>query len=166
MAISRIKPSGSRSNRTPGFVSASNVTATAISIIKETGANVYSNAKAGWNESINSSHRHVGTFYRFVYSNHTPLGSSSSDFPASLSSPQPSASSERPRMPKLNMKPIKETAPKTPNATASPLGCNLAVRENSPPERNGPTARPAAERVCARPFKAPRTAWLGAEFVT
>lgn len=61
---------------------------------------------------------------------------------------------------------MKETAAKTPNARASPLGWILAVRENSPPERNGPTARPAAERVCARPFKAPRTAWLGAEFVT
>ena len=41
----------------------------------------------------------------------------------------------------------------------------LEPRENKPPERNGPTARPAAERVWARPFKAPRTAWLGAEFV-
>ena len=30
----------------------------------------------------------------------------------------------------------------------------------------GPTARPAADRVWARPLRAPRTAWLGAEFVT
>ncbi|KAL3711056.1 hypothetical protein TMatcc_004853 [Talaromyces marneffei ATCC 18224] len=32
-----------------------------------------------------------------------------------------------------------------------------------PPDRKGPTARPAAERVCARPLRAPRTEWLGAD---
>lgn len=55
--------------------------------------------------------------------------------------------------------------PNTPQANASPLGCTCVARENKPPDRKGPTALPAAERVCARPFKVPRTAWLGAEFV-
>jgi len=34
-----------------------------------------------------------------------------------------------------------------------------------PPERKGPAALPAAERVWARPLSVPRTEWLGAEFV-
>jgi hypothetical protein len=49
---------------------------------------------------------------------------------------------------------------------ASPLGWILEVKEKRPPDKKGPTARPAAERVCARPLRAPRTAWFGAELVT
>lgn len=60
---------------------------------------------------------------------------------------------------------MKATHPKTPNANASPLGLTLVAREKSPPERNGPAARPAADRVWARPFSDPRTEWLGAELV-
>lgn len=61
---------------------------------------------------------------------------------------------------------MNETAPNTPNANASPLGWMVAVKENKPPDKNGPTARPPALRVCARPLRAPRTVWFGAELVT
>ena len=60
---------------------------------------------------------------------------------------------------------MKDTPPKTPKATASPLGRTRVESVKRPPERNGPAARPAAERVWARPLRAPRTEWLGAEFV-
>lgn len=117
-----------------------------------------------------SKTRHIviSTFRKILYiTDQTSFVSSSSDLsPSSLSSPQPSASRARPRIPKLMIKPMNETAPKTPNARASPLGWILAVSEKSPPDRNGPTARPAADRVWARPLRAPKTAWFGAEFVT
>jgi hypothetical protein len=60
-------------------------------------------------------------------------------------------------MPKLSKNPTKATPPNKPNARASPLGRTLVASENRPPETNGPTARPAAERVWARPFRVPRT---------
>lgn len=68
-------------------------------------------------------------------------------------------------MPKLSKKPMKATPPNTPNARASPLGLTPVDIENRPPDKNGPMARPAAERVCARPFSVPRTECVGAEFV-
>jgi hypothetical protein len=68
-------------------------------------------------------------------------------------------------MPKLIRKPMNATHPKTPKAKASPFGFTLVASENSPPDRKGPTARPAAESVWARPFNDPRTEWLGAELV-
>jgi len=34
----------------------------------------------------------------------------------------------------------------------------LVAIVNRPPERNGPAALPAAERLCASPFNLPRTA--------
>lgn len=34
-----------------------------------------------------------------------------------------------------------------------------------PPEMNGPSARPAADNVWARPLSVPRTEWFGAELV-
>lgn len=55
--------------------------------------------------------------------------------------------------------------PNRPNARASPFGRTLVASENKPPDTNGPTARPAAESVCARPFSVPRTLWFGAELV-
>lgn len=81
--------------------------------------------------------------------------SSSSSLPSSSS--KPSASRFSPRIPKLSKKPIKVMPPKTPNATASPLGSTCVEREKRPPARNGPAARPAAERVWARPLSVPRT---------
>lgn len=60
---------------------------------------------------------------------------------------------------------MKVTLPKIPNARASPLGRTCVASENNPPARKGPTARPAADSVWARPLILPRVAWLGAEFV-
>lgn len=68
-------------------------------------------------------------------------------------------------MPKLSRKPRNATPPNTPNARASPFGLILIAIEKRPPDRKGPAARPAADKVCASPFKVPRTAWLGAELV-
>ena len=55
--------------------------------------------------------------------------------------------------------------PKTPKAKASPLGRTFVAIENKPPDKNGPIARPAAERVWASPLSVPSTEWLGAELV-
>jgi hypothetical protein len=93
----------------------------------------------------------------------SPASSSSSS--SSLSSLQPSSSSPSPRMPKLMKKPSNEIPAKMPNGSASPLGCILVATVNREPETNGPAARPAAESVCARPLRVPRTLWFGAELV-
>jgi len=63
------------------------------------------------------------------------------------------------------MKPRKAIPPKTPQARASPLGRIRVAILNKPPERKGPAALPAADNVCARPLRVPRTEWLGAELV-
>lgn len=63
------------------------------------------------------------------------------------------------------MNPRKAMPPKTPQASASPLGFTWVANEKRPPDRKGPTARPAAERVCARPLRVPKTAWFGALLV-
>lgn len=52
-----------------------------------------------------------------------------------------------------------------PQANNSPL-CSIFIDSvNSPPERKGPTLRPAAEMVCAMPFMVPRDWSDLAEFV-
>jgi hypothetical protein len=71
----------------------------------------------------------------------------------------------RPFIPKLRKNPTRDTAAKTPKGITSPFGWTRAAREKRLPERKGPTARPAAERVWARPLRAPKTPWSGAEFV-
>lgn len=81
--------------------------------------------------------------------------SSSSTLPSSAFQPPPSSSSSR--IPKLVRKPMKAIPPNTPNARASPFGLTLVARVNRPPDRKGPTARPAAERVWARPLSIPST---------
>jgi hypothetical protein len=91
-----------------------------------------------------------------------PALSSSSSSSSSL---QPSASRFSPRIPKDNINPMNATPANIPNASASPLGLILVDAVKRDPEMKGPTARPAAERVCARPFNVPRTLWFGAEFV-
>ncbi len=68
-------------------------------------------------------------------------------------------------MPKLMQKPTRATPPKTPHARASPLGFTRVDSEKRPPLRKGPAARPAADRVWARPLSLPRTLWFGAELV-
>ena len=60
---------------------------------------------------------------------------------------------------------MNEMPAKTPKARASPLGSIRDDRLNRPPDTNGPTARPAADRVWARPLRAPKTAWSGADLV-
>ena len=72
------------------------------------------------------------------------------------SSPQPSASRFGERIPRLSRNPNKDTPLNTAKDITSPLS-NFEARENSPPDRNGPAARPAADRVCASPLIAPRT---------
>ena len=84
---------------------------------------------------------------------------SSSSSSSSLSSSHPSASNPSPLMPKLARNPMNAIPPNKPNARASPLGLTLVARENIPPETKGPTARPAADRVWARPLSAPRIEW-------
>lgn len=83
-----------------------------------------------------------------------------------LSSSHSALSSSSPRIPKLTSQPIKAIPPNTPHAKASPFGCTCVAMVNRPPERNGPAALPAAEMVWAMPLSVPRTALLGAEFVT
>jgi hypothetical protein len=61
------------------------------------------------------------------------------------------------RMPKLAKKPTKAMPPKTPQASASPLGWMVVEIEKRPPDMKGPTIRAAADKVCARPFSVPRT---------
>jgi len=96
----------------------------------------------------------------------SPSSSSSSSSSAlPLSSSQSPLSRLSPRIPKLASQPRNAIPPKTPHAKASPRGLTCVAREKSPPERKGPAARPAAERVCARPLRVPRTEWLGAELV-
>lgn len=90
------------------------------------------------------------------------LASSSSSSP---SVSQPAASRLDDRTPKLRAKPMNAMPPNKPKAKTSPFGCTLVAREKRPPDTKGPTARPAAERVCASPFNVPRTLWFGAEFV-
>lgn len=68
-------------------------------------------------------------------------------------------------MPKLASQPRNAMPPKTPHANASPFGSTRVAMEKSPPDRKGPAALPAAERVCASPLSVPRTEWLGAELV-
>ena len=97
--------------------------------------------------------------------------------PASFSSSSSSSSSSlwlqysssdsnpAPVIPKLARKPKNAMPPNTPQANASPFGRTCVAREKRPPERKGPTARPAADSVCARPLSVPRTEWFGAEFV-
>ena len=60
-------------------------------------------------------------------------------------------------MPKLSRKPMNAMPPKTPKAKASPFGRIWVAMEKSPPERKGPAARPAADRVWASPLRVPRT---------
>jgi hypothetical protein len=91
-----------------------------------------------------------------------PASSSSSPSSSSL---HPSASRFSPRIPKLSINPMNATPAKMPNAKASPLGLILVDAVNRDPDINGPTARPAAESVCARPLRVPKTLWFGAEFV-
>lgn len=90
------------------------------------------------------------------------LASSSSSSP---SVSQPAASRLDDRTPKLRAKPMNAMPPNKQKAKTSPFGCTLVAREKRPPDTKGPTARPAAERVCASPFNVPRTLWFGAEFV-
>lgn len=54
----------------------------------------------------------------------------------------------------------------SPQARPSPLGRTCVDAENNVPDRKGPTLRPAADKVWAIPFKVPRLAFEGAEFVT
>ena len=60
---------------------------------------------------------------------------------------------------------MRATPPKTPKANASPFGLTRVASVNRPPERKGPTARPAAESVWARPLRVPRTEGFEAELV-
>lgn len=86
--------------------------------------------------------------------------SSSSSLPspcASSSSLHSPLSNCSPLMPKLAIKPNRAMPPKTPHATASPLGRTSVASVKRPPDRKGPSALPPAERVCARPFRVPRT---------
>ena len=78
---------------------------------------------------------------------------------------QPAASRLGDLMPKLSPKPRNAMPPNKPKARASPFGSTLVAKVNRPPDTKGPTARPAAESVCANPFSVPRTLWFGAEFV-
>jgi hypothetical protein len=57
------------------------------------------------------------------------------------------------------------TPAKRPQASASPLGLTRVDRVKSPPDRNGPILRPAAERVWARPLSVPRVSCDGAELL-
>jgi hypothetical protein len=93
------------------------------------------------------------------------VAASSSSSSSSSSSLHPSASRFSPRMPKLSINPMNATPAKMPKAKASPLGLILVDAVNRDPDMNGPTARPAAESVCARPLRVPKTLWFGAEFV-
>lgn len=97
----------------------------------------------------------VNTHVHFVV--HASSSSSLLSDTESLSVSHPSASSSALLMPKDNKKPMKAIPPKTPKAKASPFGLTLVATVNKPPLRNGPAARPAADRVCARPFSVPRT---------
>lgn len=73
--------------------------------------------------------------------------SSSSDLSLLSSSSQPSASRPSDLMPKLKRNPTNAMPPKTPKTNASPLGLILVAKEKSPPDKNGPAARPAADKV-------------------
>lgn len=68
-------------------------------------------------------------------------------------------------MPQLAKKPMKAMPANTPQDNASPRGLTLVDNENKPPDKKGPAARPAADSVCAKPFKVPSTELLGALFV-
>ena len=68
-------------------------------------------------------------------------------------------------MPMLNINPTKEIPAKIPKGNASPLGLIWVASEKRVPDMKGPPARPAAAKVWAKPFKAPRTDLLDAEFV-
>jgi len=90
----------------------------------------------------------------------------SSSSPSALSeASQSSASSRAPLMPRLSKKPANVMPPKMPKASASPLGRRRVEAVKREPEMKGPTARPAADSVCASPLSVPRTEWFGAEFV-
>lgn len=71
----------------------------------------------------------------------------------------------RGRIPILSTKPTKEIPANIPNGNASPLGLICVATEKRVPDINGPPARPAAARVWANPFKAPKTELLEAELV-
>ena len=103
--------------------------------------------------------------FRDIHDALVPSSSFSSSSLPSSSSENPSASRPSPRIPKLRRKPTNVMPPKTPKAKASPLGLILVAAENKAPDRKGPTARPAADSVCARPLIVPRTEWFGAELV-
>lgn len=94
----------------------------------------------------------------------SPSSSSSSSW-LPFSSSHSALSSPSPLIPQLASHPRNAIPPKTPQGSASPFGLRRVPSEKRPPERNGPAARPAAERVCARPLSVPRTEWLGAELV-
>ena len=102
----------------------------------------------------------------FHFYRRKPSSSSSPSETCSLfSSPHPSDSRPVPRIPKLPRKPMNATPPKTPKARASPFGLTYVATEKRLPERKGPAARPAEERVCASPLSVPNTEGVGAEFV-
>lgn len=60
---------------------------------------------------------------------------------------------------------MKAIPPKTQKARASPFGWILVAAVKMPPEMKGPTARPPADSVWARPLSLPSEACEGAEFV-
>jgi hypothetical protein len=105
--------------------------------------------------------QHCRNLYRFqtctVVQDSSPPPSRGERSPCPSLSSQSSASRSSLRMPQLITKPNNAMPPNKPKGRASPFGCILVAAENSDPERKGPAARPAAESVCARPFKRPKT---------
>lgn len=57
------------------------------------------------------------------------------------------------------------TPPNSPQANSSPPRPSLMERVKSPPDRKGPTLRPAAEMVCAMPLRVPSVLSDSAELV-
>ena len=94
--------------------------------------------------------------FTFMF-NHASSSSSLLSDTESLSLSHPSASRSELLIPNDSRKPMNATPPNTPNAKASPFGLTFVATVNRPPLRNGPTALPAADKVCASPFKAPST---------
>ena len=83
----------------------------------------------------------------------------------SLASSDSALSRPVPRMAKEAAQPNSVIPAKRPHASASPLGLTRVDKVKRPPDRNGPTLRPAAERVCASPLSVPRFSREGAELV-
>ncbi len=109
------------------------------------------------------------TMQNFARKSYGPTRCSSSpDTSCSSLSPMPSHSGLSrpvPRIAKEAAQPNSVIPAKRPHASASPLGLTRVDKVNRPPDRKGPTLRPAAERVWATPLRVPRVSREGAELV-